>query len=222
MHRETMYSRRMTEQALYILAALARAECHGYGIARDAEELSDGRVRLTAGTLYGALNRLTDDGLVEPAGEQQVQGRRRRYYRLTAAGADRARRGSRATAVDRRGPRSAPGLHPHRTGAGMSRRILELSLLAYPRQVRQRDGDHLLDLAHELADTHGARREAFGLLRGGLAERRRRRSPARKIAIAVSAAIGSVLVVLTWSAAAEPLQVEEEQYSCVGDCAADG
>jgi DNA-binding PadR family transcriptional regulator len=76
----------MTEQALYILASLARGECHGYGIARDAEELSDGRVRLTAGTLYGALNRLTDDGLVEPAGEQQVQGRRRRYYRLTAAG----------------------------------------------------------------------------------------------------------------------------------------
>ena len=104
----------------------------------------------------------------------------------------------------------------------MSRRILELSLLAYPRQVRHRDGDHLLDLADELADTHGTGREAFGLLRGGLAERRRRRSPARKIAIALSAAIGSVLVVLTWSAAAEPLQVEEEVYSCVGDCADDG
>jgi len=81
-----MYGSRMTEQALYILAALARAECHGYGIARDAEALSDGRVRLTAGTLYGALNRLADDGLVEPAGDQRVQGRRRRYYRLTAAG----------------------------------------------------------------------------------------------------------------------------------------
>lgn len=104
----------------------------------------------------------------------------------------------------------------------MSRRILELSLLAYPRQVRQRDGDHLLDLAHELAETHGAGREAFGLLRGGLAERRRRRSPARKIAIAASAAIGSALVVVTWSVAAEPLQVEEEQYSCVGDCVTDG
>jgi len=101
----------------------------------------------------------------------------------------------------------------------MSRRILELSLLAYPRQVRQRDGDHLLDLAHELADTHGAGREAFGLVRGGLAERRRRRSPARKVAIAVSAAIGSVLVVLTWSAAAEPLRVEEDQFSCIGECA---
>ena len=81
-----MYGVGMTEQALYILASLARAERHGYGIARDAEELSDGRVRLTAGTLYGVLNRLTEDGLVEPAGEQQVQGRLRRNYRITAAG----------------------------------------------------------------------------------------------------------------------------------------
>ena len=100
----------------------------------------------------------------------------------------------------------------------MSRRLLELSLLAYPRQVRRRDGDDLLDLADELAATHGAGREAFGLLRGGLAERRRRRSPARKAAIAVSAAVGSVLVVLTWSAAAEPLRVEEDQFSCEGEC----
>jgi PadR family transcriptional regulator, regulatory protein PadR len=76
----------VTEQALYILASLARGECHGYGIARDAEELSDGRVRLSAGTLYGALSRLADDGLVEAAGEAQVQGRRRRYYRITGRG----------------------------------------------------------------------------------------------------------------------------------------
>ena len=76
----------MTEQALYILASLARGECHGYGIARDAEELSEGRVRLTAGTLYGALNRLVGDGLIEPTDERRVQGRQRRYYRLTAAG----------------------------------------------------------------------------------------------------------------------------------------
>jgi PadR family transcriptional regulator PadR len=81
-----MYSHGVTEQALYILASLAQGELHGYGIARDVEELSEGRVRLTAGTLYGALNRLSDDGLVAPAGEQQVQGRRRRYYRLTPEG----------------------------------------------------------------------------------------------------------------------------------------
>ena len=74
-HRPAMYrSPIVTEQALYILASLARGECHGYGIARDAEELSGGRVRLSAGTLYGALNRLADDGLVEPAGEQPGPG----------------------------------------------------------------------------------------------------------------------------------------------------
>lgn len=76
----------MTEQALYILASLIAGDSHGYGIARDAEQLSSGRVRLTAGTLYGALNRLADEGLIEPTEERQVQGRRRRYYRLTAAG----------------------------------------------------------------------------------------------------------------------------------------
>ncbi|WP_307827890.1 helix-turn-helix transcriptional regulator [Nocardioides sp. SYSU D00038] len=76
----------MTEQALFILASLAQGELHGYGIARDVHDLSDGQVRLTAGTLYGALNRLSEEGLVEPAGEQQVQGRRRRYYRITASG----------------------------------------------------------------------------------------------------------------------------------------
>jgi DNA-binding PadR family transcriptional regulator len=76
----------MTEQALFILASLARGELHGYGIARDAEELSEGRVRLTAGTLYGALNRLTAEGLIAESREDVVEGRRRRYYRLTSAG----------------------------------------------------------------------------------------------------------------------------------------
>lgn len=76
----------MTEQALFILASLAHGEHHGYAIARDVEQLSEGGVKLTAGTLYGALNRLSDQGLVEPTGERQVQGRRRRYYRLTATG----------------------------------------------------------------------------------------------------------------------------------------
>jgi PadR family transcriptional regulator len=78
--------RRVTEQALFILASLARGELHGYGIARDVEELSQGLVRLTAGTLYGALNRLTEDGLVAETREQVVDGRRRRYYQVTGAG----------------------------------------------------------------------------------------------------------------------------------------
>lgn len=76
----------MTEQALFILAGLARGELHGYGIARDVEDLSDGRVKLTAGTLYGALNRLAEEGLIAQTREQEVGGRRRRYYRLTSLG----------------------------------------------------------------------------------------------------------------------------------------
>jgi PadR family transcriptional regulator, regulatory protein PadR len=91
----------VTEQALFILASLAQGELHGYGIARDVEELSEGRVKLTAGTLYGALNRLADDGLIAQTREQEVGGRRRRYYRLTSLGetalAEEARR-VRATA----------------------------------------------------------------------------------------------------------------------------
>jgi DNA-binding PadR family transcriptional regulator len=106
----------VTEQALFILASLAQGELHGYGIARDVEELSDGQVRLTAGTLYGALNRLSEEGLVEPAGERQVQGRRRRYYRITATGhaslnaeVERLRRAA-ATLSARVATRQAPGL----------------------------------------------------------------------------------------------------------------
>ncbi len=76
----------MTEQALFILAGLARGELHGYGIARDVEQLSRGRLKLTAGTLYGALNRLAKEGLIAQTREQEVGGRHRRYYRLTSLG----------------------------------------------------------------------------------------------------------------------------------------
>jgi DNA-binding PadR family transcriptional regulator len=82
-----MYSARfVTEQTLFILASLAGGELHGYGIARDVDELSEGRVKLTAGTLYGALNRLAAGGLIVESREDVVDGRRRRYYRLTSAG----------------------------------------------------------------------------------------------------------------------------------------
>jgi len=76
----------MTEQTLFILAGFDGGERHGYGIARTAEELSEGRVRLTAGTLYGALGRLSEQGLIEETDERVVEGRRRRYYRITATG----------------------------------------------------------------------------------------------------------------------------------------
>ena len=69
-----------------MLASLLDGPLHGYAISTRAAELSDGDVRLTAGTLYGALDRMTARKLVEVAGEETVDGRLRRYYRLTDSG----------------------------------------------------------------------------------------------------------------------------------------
>ena len=76
----------MTEQALFILASLTRGSCTATGSPGTSRSSPKGRVRLTAGTLYGALNRLTGEGLIEQSREEVVDGRRRRYYRLTGAG----------------------------------------------------------------------------------------------------------------------------------------
>jgi DNA-binding PadR family transcriptional regulator len=72
---------RFSEPALLILISLAGGEKHGYAIIEDIAAIAG--IRLGAGTLYGALTRLDEHGLVEalPAAE------RRRPYRLTASGA---------------------------------------------------------------------------------------------------------------------------------------
>ena len=72
-----------------ILTALANGSQHGYGIITDVREISDGRVRLRAGTLYTALDRLCADELIAIDREEIVDGRLRRYYRLTPAGTKR-------------------------------------------------------------------------------------------------------------------------------------
>lgn len=76
----------MREPTFHLLAAMLDGPLHGYGIIRRAHELTDGRVRLAAGTLYTALDRLRDTGLVDIDHEEIVDGRARRYYRLTGAG----------------------------------------------------------------------------------------------------------------------------------------
>jgi PadR family transcriptional regulator PadR len=81
--------RTMQEATFLILTALAGGSQHGYGIVTDVEQISDGRVQLKAGTLYAALDRLTADGLIEPDREEIVDNRLRRYYRLSANGAER-------------------------------------------------------------------------------------------------------------------------------------
>lgn len=82
----------MTRQAIQeptflILTALAAGPQHGYGIMTDVAEISGGRVKLRAGTLYAALDRLGSEGLVGVEREEVVDGRLRRYYQLTSDGA---------------------------------------------------------------------------------------------------------------------------------------
>jgi DNA-binding PadR family transcriptional regulator len=81
-----MSQRPLQEPTFLILTALAAGPQHGYGIMTDVEEISEGRLRLRAGTLYAALDRLTTDGLVAEDREEIVAGRLRRYYRLTPDG----------------------------------------------------------------------------------------------------------------------------------------
>ena len=76
----------MREPTLYVLLSLLGGRLHGYGVAQRAAQLSGGGVTLTAGTLYGALDRLVDQRLIEVDGEEEVSGRRRRYYRITDGG----------------------------------------------------------------------------------------------------------------------------------------
>ena len=71
----------LTEAVYYILLSLTEP-LHGYGIMQKAEQLSSGRVRLAAGTLYGALNTLLEKGWIA-AGPQE--GRQKRYQ-LTPQG----------------------------------------------------------------------------------------------------------------------------------------
>ncbi len=76
----------MREPTYFILVSLATEPLHGYGVAKRAEELSDGRVKMRAGTLYVALERLTSEGLIELDREETVNGRPRRYFRITDDG----------------------------------------------------------------------------------------------------------------------------------------
>ncbi len=80
--------------SLHIVLALLDGELHGYALMGRVAELSDGVVRMGPGTLYGTLNRLVDEGLIEETTDRisRNDNERRRYYQLTGSG--------RAVAVD--------------------------------------------------------------------------------------------------------------------------
>jgi DNA-binding PadR family transcriptional regulator len=81
----------LSEQTFLILSALADQPRHGYGLVTEVATMTDGRVRLRAGTLYGALDRLVTQGLLAPDRDEVDNGRLRRYYKLTDAGATAVR-----------------------------------------------------------------------------------------------------------------------------------
>ena len=109
----------------------------------------------------------------------------------------------------------------------MRRRLLEICLLAYPRVRRERDSDYLRDLALELADAHGLRRQILSLLRGGLGERaevrrlaHRAGAPAWKkrfvVACSVLAAMLPAIGVVGGDAA-DGERVEADRFACLVD-----
>jgi len=123
MHRYSTYHRRMAkphasmrEPTYFVLAALLAGPLHGYAIIKRAEEMSGGRVRLATGTLYTALDRLTEEGYVVLVSEEVVAGRIRRSYGLAndgsaALGAEAQRMAEAARLVTDASPRpSAAGL----------------------------------------------------------------------------------------------------------------
>jgi len=75
----------LTEPVLLILMSLADKPRHGYALMKDIEVLSNGRVRLSTGTLYGALRRLLEELWIERF-EQEDTSREKQAYRLTDAG----------------------------------------------------------------------------------------------------------------------------------------
>jgi DNA-binding PadR family transcriptional regulator len=101
----------MSEATYYVLASLLDERLYGYGIVKKAAVLSGGAVKLTTGTLYGALDRLVGQGLVAADGEEEVDGRLRRYYRITDAGAEAV--GSEAARLRR----AARAIEPRARGA---------------------------------------------------------------------------------------------------------
>ncbi len=75
----------MTEACYYILLSLLEPR-HGYGIMQNADSLSKGRVKLAAGTLYGALSGLVEKGLIRAVdGNSRGEGRQKNYE-ITALG----------------------------------------------------------------------------------------------------------------------------------------
>ena len=74
------------EAHFHILIALADRDRHGYSIMQEVASLTNGRTRLSPGTLYGAIQRLLEQGYIEEVHGKTAADERRRLYAITRAG----------------------------------------------------------------------------------------------------------------------------------------
>ncbi len=166
----------LSEPVLLILVSLASKPQHGYALMKDIGDLSDGRVEVTTGTLYGALRRLLEDGWIERF-EQEDTSREKQAYRLTAVGRkhlemelERMKQVTRMAAARlRRRPDS------------LLRRAYCIGLRLYPADFRAQFGAEMVTVFEEAAAQRRGRggtrvflffaREMLGLLAGAARER---------------------------------------------------
>ncbi len=83
----------LTETTFFILFSLSASPRHGYSIIKEVRQLSNGRITMAAGTLYGAIKRLVESGWIVQADKasKKDDDRERKYYRLTKIGSARLR-----------------------------------------------------------------------------------------------------------------------------------
>jgi DNA-binding PadR family transcriptional regulator len=90
-HMATTSNTPLTPAVFHILLALSGGERHGYGIMKQVEADSQGKVNMGPGTLYGSLKRMLDAGLVRESDKRvdpEMDDERRIYYQITAVGAE--------------------------------------------------------------------------------------------------------------------------------------
>lgn len=83
----------LSEPVFQVLISLAGDDLHGYGIIRDIDERTRGELILSTSTLYGALQRMMRDGLIERSAQRpapELDDERRRYFRITKFGREAA------------------------------------------------------------------------------------------------------------------------------------
>jgi DNA-binding PadR family transcriptional regulator len=97
-----------------ILIALADRERHGYAIMQDIASRTDGKLRLSPGTLYGSIKRMLEQGFIEECEERpdpDLDDERRRYYRITRLG--RRVAGAETERLSKLGSQAVASLRPN-------------------------------------------------------------------------------------------------------------